>query len=598
MDSASPETDGTQAQASTDQAASTKQPKPRSRRRVRKALRMFFLPPQGARIWRRLLPWATVLVIIVGAIIGSAHAWAWSNSPGFCGATCHTMPPQYATYELSPHSRVSCVECHIGRDFIGKQLPRKAVHMQFIFRMAFGLYEYPIYVKGMRPARDACETCHSPIKFSNDSLIVKQKYAPDENNTPSSIYLVMHIGGGSQRQGLGYGIHWHVENKVQFVSTDALDQNIPYIRVTKADGTVTEYTDITANFNTSSVAPGGLKTMDCITCHNRVSHTIPYPGESLDNSLARGAISIDIPFIRREALKALTKGYANEAQAFAGIAQSLGTFYMTSYSDFSATGADKIQAAITEVQRIYSVSVFSDQLLDWDTHPDNLGHIDSPGCFRCHDGKHLDAAKKAIRLECNLCHSVPVVAGSDALVTELEIDRGPEPPSHLDANWISLHNMVYLTDKTCANCHTMADDGGTSNVSFCSNSACHGTVYTYIGIDAPGLRESLKGQLPTPGTGTSTPPSGTVHDPTYDSFFGPLFASQCGSCHGVKASAGLSLTTYSAAMKGGNSGPVIVPGDSVGSKLVQIQSGDHFANLSAQDLQAVKQWIDEGAPEK
>src|SRR5665647_2476665 len=125
--------------------------------------------------------------------------------------------------------------------------------MQFIFRMAFGLYEYPIYVKGMRPARDACETCHSPAKFSNDSLIVKQHYLPDETNTESSTYLVMHIGGGTQREGLGYGIHWHVENKVEFASTDSLDQSIPYIRVTKGDGTVTEYADITSDFDTSTV---------------------------------------------------------------------------------------------------------------------------------------------------------------------------------------------------------------------------------------------------------------------------------------------------------------------------------------------------------
>jgi hypothetical protein len=359
---------------------------------------------------------------------------------------------------------------------------------------------------------------------------------------------------------------------------------------------VIEYTDITASFDTSAVKQSDLKTMDCITCHNRVSHTIPYPDESVDSSLARGVIAVDIPYIRREAVKALTKGYANEATAFAGIAKALDSFYETSYPEFYITGAAKIQAAITEVQRIYSVSVFSDQLLDWNTHPDNLGHINSPGCFRCHDGKHLDPAKKAIRLECNLCHSIPVVAGPDKLVTNLEVDRGPEPASHLNANWISLHNMAYLTDKTCANCHTMADDGGTSNTSFCSNSACHGTVYKYAGFDAQALRESLQGQLPTP---TTVPPVPSASgSPTYDSFVGPLFVAKCGSCHGTSSSAGLNLTTYAGAMKGSNGGPVIIAGDSAHSKLVEIQSKQHFANLSTQELATVKQWIDSGAPEK
>jgi hypothetical protein len=51
-------------------------------------------------------------------------------------------------------------------------------------------------------------------------------------------------------------------------------------------------------------------------------------------------------------------------------------------------------------------------------------------------------------------------------------------------------------------------------------------------------------------------------------------------------------------MKGSVNGPVIVPGDSSGSKLVQVQSGQHFANLSVEELALVKQWIDANALEK
>jgi hypothetical protein len=583
-------------ESSADQVESADPAKPRSRKRVRRALHRFFLPPQGSRLWRRVLPWATVVVVVIGVVIGSAHGWAWTNSPAFCGTTCHTMPPQYASYQLSPHSRVTCVECHIGREFIGKQLPRKTVHMQFVFRMAFGLYEYPIYVKGMRPARDACETCHTPAKFSNDSLVVKKHYLTDESNSPYGISLIMKIGGGTQREGLGRGIHWHIENQVQFLSTDKLDQSIPYIRVTNSDGSVDEYVDVESDFQKSSIAAGSLKTMDCITCHNRVSHTVSQPADSVESSMSRGVISSDIPYIRDRGVEVLTREYADREEAFAGIAQALDTFYKTSYPDFYATGQDELQAAIAEIQRIYSVSVFSDQEVDWNTHPDNVGHIGFPGCFRCHDGKHLNAANQAIRLECNLCHSVPVVTGTEDLVTNIEITHGPEPESHLNPNWISLHNQAYLRDETCANCHTMADDGGTSNTSFCSNSACHGTVYTYAGFDAPALRKVLKGQLSTPTTVT---PSPTISGkPTFDSGVGPIFAAKCGSCHGKNASAGLNLTTYAGAMQGGGDGPVIIPGDSANSILVNIQSADHFANLSAQELEAVKQWIDSGAPEK
>jgi hypothetical protein len=98
-----------------------------------------------------------------------------------------------------------------------------------------------------------------------------------------------------------------------------------------------------------------------------------------------------------------------------------------------------------------------------------VGHRDTPGCFRCHDGKHLNDKQEAIRLECNLCHSIPVVVGPDKFVANIEISRGPEPESHLNSNWLGLHRNAF--DETCAACHTTENAGGTDNSSFCSNSA-------------------------------------------------------------------------------------------------------------------------------
>jgi hypothetical protein len=111
------------------------------------------------------------------------------------------------------------------------------------------------------------------------------------------------------------------------------------------------------------------------------------------------------------------------------------------------------------------------------------------------------------------------------------------------------------------------------------------------------LREILKAQLPTPAPTVETPAS--VVNPTFDSYVGPLFASKCTVCHGGSSpQKGLNLSTYASAIKGGNDGPVIIPGDSAGSKLVQVQSGKHFATLSSEELDVVKKWIDAGTPEK
>jgi mono/diheme cytochrome c family protein len=263
-------------------------------------------------------------------------------------------------------------------------------------------------------------------------------------------------------------------------------------------------------------------------------------------------------------------------------------------SDYYPDHADQIKSAMQSIRDIYDQTFFPEQKIDWTTHPNNVGHINSPGCFRCHDGKHLDANQQAIRLECNLCHSIPIVSGAQDFVTHIEISHGLEPESHLNANWISMHNQAI--DATCSNCHTTDDPGGTSNTSFCSNSACHGTVFSYAGFDAPALREIIKAQLPTPTVeATLTPPTGTV---TYDNYIGAIFKANCSTCHGEEPTAGLSLITYAGAIKGSDNGPVIVPGDSANSKIVQVQSGQHFRNLTKEELNSVIQWINAGAPEK
>jgi nitrate/TMAO reductase-like tetraheme cytochrome c subunit len=558
------------------------------------AIRNFFFPPRGSPRWVLILPYAVLGILTLSLLVGGAYAWDYTNSPSFCGTTCHTMPPEYAAYQISPHARIACVECHIGREFIGNQIFRKAGDVRHIVATAFQSYEYPIEVKNMRPARETCEKCHTPEKFSDDSLRVITHFKDDKDNTPYNTYLVMKTGGGAKRESQGLGIHWHIVNQVYYYPTDSMEQKIPFVRVVNDDGSATDYVDVEAGFDLSGMDASKLKEMDCITCHNRITHHIYTPEESVDKALSLGVLSKDVPEIRKMGVEVLRRDYTTQAEALAGIA-SLGSYYQTHYSDFYGANTDKVTQAIAALQQIYSDSVFIDQKANWDTHPSNIGHVDSPGCFRCHDGKHLDSDQQAIRLECNLCHSIPIVAGPQDFVTKIEISRGPEPDSHRNPNWISLHNKSI--DASCSACHKTDDPGGTSNTSFCSNSACHGNVYQYAGFDAPKLREVLQSQVPAPApTPTPAPVGGS---PTYDANIAPLFTTKCGACHNsTMLAGGMDLTAYAGVMKGGKDGAVILPGDSAGSKLVQIQSAQHFVNFSAEELALVKQWINAGALEK
>ena len=556
-------------------------------------LKNFFLPPEGSPMWVRLLPYAVLGVLTIILLSAAAVGWEYTNSSEFCGTSCHTMPPEYSAYLVSPHARVECVDCHIGKGFITTRITRKAGDMKHIYATMFHTYEFPIRAGELRPARDTCEKCHYPEKFSDDSLREVKRFQNDKTSTPYSTFLTLKTGGGSERHGLGRGIHWHIQNKVEFLPTDESQQEIPYVRVVNADGTTTEYVDAEANFDPALIDPAELKEMDCITCHNRITHMVRGPEDTVDQMLGTGLIDASIPEIRRMAVQVYSSVYETQEKGVQRIA-SLDEFYKTYYPEYYAANSEKIATAIAALQDSYKISVFPDQNSDWNSHPSNLGHKNSPGCFRCHDGKHLDDEQNAIRLECNLCHSVPVVAGPNDFVANIEISRGPEPETHRHANWISMHNQAF--DRTCENCHTTADPGGTSNTSFCSNSACHGAKWEFAGFDAQALRPIILSQLPPTPTPLPLPAADAAL--TYDASIGPLFQARCGSCHG--AIQGLDLTTYATAMAGGKSGPAIVPGDPQGSLLVQKQSGatPHFGQFSPEDLQRVIDWIAAGAPEK
>src|SRR3990172_5206492 len=379
-------------------------------------VKRFFFPPAGSPRWVRVLPYAVLGLLTFVVLIAGAYTWEYTNSPQFCGTSCHTMPPEYSAYLASPHARVDCVDCHIGRGFIATRITRKAGDIRHVTATAFRSYEYPIRAHELRPARETCEKCHFPEKFSDDSLREVKSFLPDRANTAISTFLVLKTGGGSQRQGLGRGIHWHIENKIEYLTTDPEQQDIPYVRVYNEDGSVTEYVDLEAGLDPARVNPDDLEEMDCITCHNRITHRVNSPEDTIDDLLAKGLIPEDIPEFRREAVAVYGASYDTVEMGVNAISGLTG-FYQTYYPDYYAQNQDAVDGAVKLVQERYQQSVFPEQKSDWTTHPNNIGHKDSPGCFRCHDGKHLNAEQEAVRLECNLCHSVPVVAGPDNFVS-------------------------------------------------------------------------------------------------------------------------------------------------------------------------------------
>lgn len=458
--------------------------------------------------YRRLTTIAVGLMIMLGLLVFvvGVTAWEYTNSTAFCGTTCHTMPPEYAAYERSPHARVPCVDCHLGAERALNAIPRKAREVTHVTSLFLADYHTPIYVKNLRPARETCEECHYPQKFSFDTFRVITHYALDEQNTPWDTYLVLRTGG-EVRPGFSRGIHWHIANQVWYLATDRHRQDIVYVREILWDGTTTvnEYYDVEAGIDPEYVAQheDELRLMDCIDCHNRISHSFPSPERAMDELLNTGQIDSRIPFIKAWGVDMLREQFLSHEEAAEKI-EKLEDWYKRNYPDFYANNRLSIRNAIEKLKETYWATVFPNMDIGWATHPDNIGHKEFPGCFRCHDGKHISPQGQAIRLECNICHTIPEVTGPGEPAPVINVARVDEPESHRSTNWLFIHREEQVAkDAGCAGCHNMADPGGSSNVSFCSNSACHGIKWVYAGLDAPGLRRLIaeRDRLaePTPG---------------------------------------------------------------------------------------------------
>jgi nitrate/TMAO reductase-like tetraheme cytochrome c subunit len=357
---------------------------------------------------RKLLGWflvASTLFLLTTAVL-SYHSYHYSESVQFCGQACHTvMKPELVTYQHGSHARVACVECHIGK---GAEwfVKAKISGTYQVYAVAFNKYPRPVPtpIKNLRPAQETCEQCHWPKKFVGNLDRTYNYFLGEETNTPFSVRLTMKVGGGDPTHGPVGGIHWHmnVGNKVQYLATDVARQTIPWVRVVDSQGVLTEYR--TKNF-TNAINEAEIRTMDCMDCHNRPAHKFMSPDKAVNLAMSLDQIDRGLPWIKTNAVYALTRNYTNETMALQGIATILAERYPT--DKFPAVQG-KVKESIAVLQKIYSDNFFPEMKAQWDKYPDNIGHMIWPGCFRCHDGKHTASDNKgSIKAsDCNTCHTI------------------------------------------------------------------------------------------------------------------------------------------------------------------------------------------------
>jgi NapC/NirT cytochrome c family, N-terminal region/Class III cytochrome C family len=340
----------------------------------------------------------------------SYQAYHFTESVAFCGELCHSvMEPEYTAYKESPHARVTCAECHVGSG-AGWYVRSKLAGAYQIYSVLFRKYPRPVPtpVHSLRPAQQTCEQCHWPEKFFGAQLKVITRFGHDEKNSARQIRSLLRTGGGSPTTGITAGIHWHMNigNEVWYGSSDPQRQKIPWVRIKDKQGKVTEYFDRSSPLTAEQSKNLQIRRMDCIDCHNRPSHIFRDPDSAVDLVLLTGLVDSSLPYVKREAVRALSQGYTTKDQAREGIANALDVFYLKQYPKVYETKRDAIKTAIGEVQKIYQTNIFPEMKVDWRTHPDNIGHTVYPGCFRCHEGNHFSRDGKVISKDCQLCHTI------------------------------------------------------------------------------------------------------------------------------------------------------------------------------------------------
>ena len=351
-----------------------------------------------------------LILFVTMSVVGSYQAYQYTDSDVFCGTACHgVMHPEYTAYQASPHARVGCAGCHIGPG-AGWFVRSKLSGSYQVYAALTNKYPRPIPspVQNLRPAQETCEQCHWPAKFFGAQLKVFDHYAYDETSTPKEVRMLIKTGGGSPQAGLTSGIHWHmnIANEVTYLATDRQLQVIPWVRIKDSNGRVTEYKVEDSKLTEAQIATAPKRRMDCVDCHNRPTHIYRSPDRAVDSALLSGKIDRSLPFIKQQAVAVLAADYKSTDAAVSAIAKTLPAFYAKSYPEAYKAKSAQIGGAVASLQQIFKATRFPEMRVDWRTHPDNLGHFASMGCFRCHDDQHVSKDGKRISKDCQICHTV------------------------------------------------------------------------------------------------------------------------------------------------------------------------------------------------
>lgn len=348
----------------------------------------------------------------VNVLIGSQVTYRAVNhmeSVQFCGGTCHVMKPELMAHQLPPHEKVACVDCHVvpgAAGFVSAKLSGTRQLMMVMTNSFPRPIESAIESNRLAPSAETCENCHDRSKDASTRVRILPKFKADEANTPSFTVLNMKVGGGLE--GGIHGAHLGAGVRIRYAASDRKRQSIPWVEYSNSEtGVKKAFTAVDAKADTIAALP--TFEMQCSDCHSRAAHSFEAAERAIDEAMNGDRISSTLPYMKKTGLALLNTPYSSEDEAARKIPDGLATFYQQKYPDVSSKRANDIAASGKALAAIYAHNVFPDLKVTWGTYANNLGHTDSPGCFRCHDDNHIAADKKTIAQDCASCHEAVAV---------------------------------------------------------------------------------------------------------------------------------------------------------------------------------------------
>ena len=364
----------------------------------------------------------TILFLLLTGI-GSYKAFHYTESNEFCGTLCHkVMEPEYTAYQQSPHSRVTCVACHVGE---GAEwyVKSKLSGLYQVYSVTFKKYPY--------------------------NLRHEQNYLADSANTEWDLMLKLKIGSESSAKGLVEGVHWHINPnvKVEYIASDTKREYLPWVRyVNRETNDTVVYQDIYQSLDQEAMDTLELREMDCLDCHNRPSHQFQPPQKFIDEMIASGDIPVELPEVKSLAMQVFNYNTFTDRDSGAMIIrESVADFYESNYPEIAEENPQLIDQATEGFLAGYNKNFFPEMKANWDAYPNHIGHMEFNGCFRCHNGNHESGDGSVISRDCDLCHTI-LAQGEidDYQTTSINDPLTFRHPVDIDEAW---------KEMACTDCH-------------------------------------------------------------------------------------------------------------------------------------------------